>query len=215
MPIRDSAEIIETDQVLDVCVVEDDRHASQVIIDTLATVSIGARLITRPSQLFALLPSITVRCLVVDLRLPEMSGIQLVRRVRDKFGPIPAIMVSGFATPRVVVDALRAGVHDFLGKPVDPQELIDAVQGTLRLRDRAAATQATGEASHLDALTPLELEILRHVSDGLASKEIAVKLGRSKRTIDYHRATILKRSGARSMTTLVHELARRNRAPEA
>ncbi|TAJ25173.1 MAG: response regulator transcription factor [Planctomycetota bacterium] len=210
MPSLLSAASAEGVERLDVCVVEDDPHSSQVISDTLGTVGITVRLLTRPSQLFELLRSISVRCLVVDMRLPEMSGIQLVRRVRNQCCTIPAIMISGFATPRVVVDALRAGVHDFLEKPVDPQALIDAVQEALRLHDQAAATHTPGEPSLLDALTPLELEILRHVSSGLASKEIAVKLGRSKRTIDYHRATILKRSGARSVASLIGELARRS-----
>ncbi|TAJ18932.1 MAG: response regulator [Planctomycetota bacterium] len=205
----------ESAQSFDVCVVEDDAHASQLIVEALATVSLRVRQLSRPSELFALLRSSSVRCVVVDLRLPEMNGIQLVRRVRDQCCMIPAIMVSGFATPRVVVDALRAGIHDFLAKPIDPQELIDAVQEALRLQSNASSARTPGETNVLDSLTPLELEILRHVSGGLASKEIAAKLGRSKRTIDYHRATILRRSGARSMASLVGELARRGSAPSA
>lgn len=209
MPTPSSVAHAGNAQILDVCVVEDDLHSAQLIMDTVATVQLAARQVARPSQLFELLRSVSIRCLVVDLRLPEMSGIQLVRRVRDQFCSIPSIMVSGFATPRVVVDALRAGVHDFLEKPLDPQALLDAVQEALRLHDQAQNTNANGKSGPLEPLTPLELEILRHVASGLSSKEIAVKLGRSKRTIDYHRAMILRRSGVKSMSTLVSELARR------
>lgn len=205
----------ELTRIPDVCVVEDDPHAAQMIVDALATVGLAARRLARPSQLFELLHVMSVRCLVVDLRLPEMSGIQLVRRVRDQFCAIPTIMVSGFATPRVVVDALRAGVHEFLEKPVEPQVLLDAVQDALRLHEQARSVSSGQGTSLLDPLTPLELEILRHVANGLASKEIAVKLGRSKRTIDYHRATILRRSGANSMAALISELARRTAAPRS
>jgi two-component system, LuxR family, response regulator FixJ len=147
-------------------------------------------------------------CLLTDLRLPEMDGIALFRHL-VRIGTEPAVVViTGHGDIPMAVAALKEGVVDFVEKPFDPGMLLDSVCDASR---RAAANQkrkavAADIETRRSALTPRESEVLMLMMDGHLNKVIAAKLEMSVRTTEHHRARILEKMGARSLSQLIKML---------
>lgn len=145
-------------------------------------------------------------CLVTDLRMPLISGIELVETLRARGIAMPAIVISAHGDIKQAVRALKCGATDFLEKPFDDQDLLDAVHAALKLAAKqAAASLPVGEptARPPGAISPREVEVLRLVTDGCANKVIARQLGISARTVEVHRAHIMQKLGASSVAELV------------
>ena len=144
-------------------------------------------------------------CLVVDVRLPGMSGLDLQDRLRRLGGSLPVIVVTGHGDVQMAVRAMRAGALDFIEKPFHDQQLLDRVHEALERSARAH--DDTGEHEQLRgryaSLTEREREILGYVVDGRANKRIADELGLSIRTVETHRARIMSKLGATSLSHLV------------
>jgi two-component system, LuxR family, response regulator FixJ len=144
-------------------------------------------------------------CLLTDLRLPEMDGIALFRHL-VRLGTEPAVVViTGHGDIPMAVAALKEGVVDFVEKPFDPGMLLDSVR---EASQRAAANQerkvvATDIETRRSALSPRETEVLTLLMEGLLNKVIAAKLEMSIRTAEHHRARILEKMGARSLSQLI------------
>lgn len=143
-------------------------------------------------------------CLVLDVRLPGMSGFELQKQLQ-KQRRIPAIVfITGHGDIPMAVEAMRSGAVDFLQKPFKEQQLLDSVQKALTLGRRLRKARETSEsvAARTACLTPRENEVLARLLKGLRTKDIATELGRATKTIEEHRANIMHKMHASTITEL-------------
>ena len=144
-------------------------------------------------------------CLVLDVRLPGLSGLDLQKRIADAGIAIPIIFITGHGDIPMTVRAMKAGAVEFLTKPFRDQDLLDAIQQALE-RDRIAREQRAEIEElrgRLDSLTPREREVMGLVVAGLLNKQIAGELGTSETTIKIHRHQVMEKMGAGSLAELV------------
>ena len=144
-------------------------------------------------------------CLVLDVRMPGMSGLELQEELNRRGAIIPVIFISGHADVPMAVEAIQHGAFDFLQKPFSDQDLIDRIQRALAADagNRQALSQLDELRKRYASLTPREQEVLVLVTDGRANKVMAGDLGLSQRTIEIHRARVMEKMGARSVAQLV------------
>jgi FixJ family two-component response regulator len=146
-------------------------------------------------------------CLIVDVRMPGMSGIELQDALRARGEKLPVIIITGHGDIAMAVRAMKAGAADFIEKPFHDQTLLDAVHRALeRSNDAPGAAADTDPAallSRLDTLTAREKEVMTLVVEGRPNKVVATRLGLSTRTVEVHRAKVMEKMGARSLAELV------------
>ncbi|MGP4045392.1 response regulator transcription factor [Streptomyces sp. 2A115] len=149
-------------------------------------------------------------CLVLDVRMPELSGFDVQELLNETGAPLPVVFVSAHGDIRMSVRALQGGAVDFLEKPYDPQHLLDVVQNARRTaRERfARETRQAGLRAKLESLTAREREVLALSVEGVPNKQIAGRLGISTKTVDVHRARIREKTEAESMAALVRDVLR-------
>ena len=144
-------------------------------------------------------------CLVLDVRMPGMSGIELQETLNRQGAVIPVIFITGHGDVPMAVEAMQAGAFDFLQKPFRDQDLIDRIQRALE-KDRASRSELNERGlirERLESLTPREREVLTLVTSGKPNKIMAADLGVSQRTIEIHRARVMEKMGASSLAQLV------------
>lgn len=147
----------------------------------------------------------TSNCVISDIRMPGMNGIELVRKLRNEGAPCPVILITGHGDVALAVEAMKAGAADFIEKPFDDAALLDAIRIALEARP---ATTAEGSArreaeARLAELSPRERDVLRGLVAGKINKVIAHELGISPRTVEVYRANLMAKTGARSMSELM------------
>jgi FixJ family two-component response regulator len=144
-------------------------------------------------------------CLVLDVRMPGMSGLELQQQLNLRGAVIPVIFITGHGDIPMAVEAMQQGAFDFLQKPFRDQDLIERIQRALE-RDRTSRADL-GQRDRIrerrDSLTPREREVLTLVTSGKANKVMAADLGLSQRTIEIHRARVMEKMGASSVAQLV------------
>lgn len=151
-------------------------------------------------------------CLVLDVRLPDVSGLEFQRDLATANFQIPIIFITGHADVPMTVRAMKAGAVEFLTKPFRGQELLDAIQDAIA-KDRVAwneRTQMEELRSRYDSLTPREKEVLRLVASGLLNKQVGAELGMSELTVKTHRGRVMQKMGAESLADLVRMSERLN-----
>jgi FixJ family two-component response regulator len=144
-------------------------------------------------------------CLILDVRLPGKSGLDLQRELAEKNISIPLIFLTAYGDIRMTVRAMKAGASEFLTKPFRDQDLLDAVQEALE-RDRSRRERQAEIAilrGRLESLTPREREVLPLVVSGLLNKQMAAEIGTTEATIKVHRGQLMKKMGAKSLPELV------------
>jgi len=147
-------------------------------------------------------------CVILDIRMPGMSGLELQGHLRERDAAIPVIFVTGHGDVPMAVKAMKAGAVDFIQKPFRDQELIDRVHAALdqdKEQRRQDADRAKIEA-RIEALTTRETEVMGLVVDGKPNKEIAFDLGLSPRTVEIHRARVMNKMKAASLPDLVRKV---------
>lgn len=144
-------------------------------------------------------------CLVLDVRMPGMSGIELQHELNRRGAIIPVIFISGHGDIPMAVEAIQHGAFDFLQKPFRDQELIDRVQRALATdaENRGDLAKRDAIRDRFESLTPREREVLALVTQGKANKVMAGDLGVSQRTVEIHRARVMEKMGAGSLAQLV------------
>ena len=149
-------------------------------------------------------------CLVLDVRLPDLSGLELHRQLLRRGLAIPTVFITGHGDVPMSVQAMKAGAVEFLTKPFRDQQLLDAIQQALD-RDRVERTQRAEQAElqrRFESLTPRERSIMRLVLTGLLNKQIATRLGTAEITVKVRRARIMEKMQAQSLVDLARIAAR-------
>jgi two-component system CheB/CheR fusion protein len=143
-------------------------------------------------------------CLLIDANLPGMTGMELLQRLSDNGHRTPAVMITGKADVTMAVQAMKAGASDFIEKPISREELLTCVERALEHSQDASKLVAWREAAagHFEGLTDRQRQIMEMVLAGHPSKNIAADLGISQRTVENHRAAIMKRTGVKSLPAL-------------
>ena len=144
-------------------------------------------------------------CLVLDVRIPGMSGLELQEKLRERGYDIPVIIVSGYGDVPMDVRAMKAGAVDFLEKPVSDQVLLDYIQKGIErdIQNKANREQNKELVERKATLTRRENEVMKYVVSGFSSREIAEKLNVSFKTVEAHRAKIMKKMQAKSVPKLI------------
>ncbi|SDE66825.1 response regulator transcription factor [Ruegeria marina] len=189
-----------------VYLVDDDAAVRDALSLLLSTVGIDARAFPGPEDFLLALPRLDPGCLILDIRMPAISGLKLQERLNARGLTWPTVVISGHGDIEACRKAFRNGAIDFLSKPVDEQDLIDAIQRGQAALDRAAAADAARRETMalIGGLTPREREVLSLVARGFATRDIAGALDVSPRTVESHRAAI----GAKLGTTSPAEMTR-------
>jgi two-component system response regulator FixJ len=144
-------------------------------------------------------------CLVLDVRMPGMSGLELQQELNLRGAVIPVVFITGHGDIPMAVEAMQHGAHDFLQKPFRDEDLIERVRRALAkdAKARAALEEHKTIREHLESLTPREREVLALMARGKPNKIMAHELGVSQRTVEIHRARVMEKSGASSLAELV------------
>lgn len=188
-----------------VFVVDDDAAVRAALRALFRSIHLPVQTFESAEQFLAAVPGGAVGCVVLDVRMPGMSGLDLQAHLVRQGSRLPIIVISAHADVPMAVRAMKLGAIEFLEKPINEQELLDRVQACLRQASQARQQAASSDAvlSRLQSLTAREREILAHVVAGKPSKAIAAKLGISARTVDVHRARLLEKLGVGSTAELV------------
>jgi len=188
-----------------VFVIDDDQLTRGALSSLFRSVGLSVKVFASATELLEYpLPSVP-SCLVLDVRLPRVSGFDLQAELGRLGVSLPIIFVTGFGDITMSVKAMKAGAVDFLTKPFRDQDMLDAVTGALerdrkRLREeRSNSDMRAGFAS----LTPRERQVMSLVTAGLMNKEVAARIGISEMTVKIHRGHVMRKMGTKSLADLV------------
>lgn len=186
-------------------VLDDDQAVREGLEFLIQTVGLHVRTYATPIEFFAEFDPETVGCLILDIRMPIMGGLQVQVELKNRGMDIPIIIMTGHGDVELCRRAFLNGAAEFLLKPIDEQALLDALQKAVRqhiqTREKLATTQQAREL--LDKLSPREKEVLEGMLEGLSSKQVAKDLGLSPRTVETHRAHIMEKLEVSSLAQLI------------
>jgi two-component system response regulator FixJ len=186
-------------------VIDDDEAVRQSLDFLLRTAGFTVRTFESAKAFLEIMPQLRSGCIITDVRMPNISGIDLLRRVRELGVDIPVIMITGHGDISLAVEAMKIGAADFLEKPFDDDQLLAALRSTLS-RDAGKAERKAELAEIHDKLATLsnrERQVLEGLVAGSANKTIAFDLGISPRTVEIYRANLMTKMAAKSLSDLV------------
>lgn len=186
-------------------VVDDDGAIRDALVLLLEAVGHTARAHADAVAFLQALDPIEPGCVLADVRMPGLSGLDLLRHLRERRVDLPVIIITGHADVAMAVQALKAGAADFIEKPFDEDVLLAAVERALDCGARAFRERRQVEdiVARADTLTPREREVMDLVVQGLPNKAVAVELSISARTVEIHRSRVMEKMGAASLSDLV------------
>lgn len=190
-----------------VAIVDDDAAVRAALDSLFRSMGFATRVFATPAELLAATLPEGPACLVLDVRLPGISGLDLQDRLA-RVGPgLPIVFMTGHGDIPMTVRAMKAGAVDFLAKPFRDQDMLDAVAAAIA-RDRARRAEASaldGLRSRYETLTAREREVMGHVVRGLMNKQVAGELGLSEITVKIHRGSVMRKMGVRTLADLVRQ----------
>jgi FixJ family two-component response regulator len=186
-------------------VVDDDEGVRNSLRFLLKSVGLETRALASAAEFLDSYRPEQPGCLLLDVRMPGMSGLELQQQLNLRGAVIPVIFITGHGDIPMAVEAMQHGAFDFLQKPFRDQDLIDRIQRALErdTRNRAALVQHARIRERFASLTPREREVLALMARGKPNKVMAAELGVSQRTVEIHRARVMEKSGAASLAQLV------------
>jgi FixJ family two-component response regulator len=186
-------------------VVDDDDGMRSALGTLLGTVGYKTALFALPSQFLARFKADEPGCLILDIRMPEMSGLEVQQQLNRAGAMLPVIFITGHGDVPMAVQAMKEGAFQFIQKPFRDQELLDHINHALQFdRDNRKDLAARAEVQRrVETLTPREKQVMDLVVEGQANKVMAIDLGLSERTVEIHRAKVMEKMGARSVAHLV------------
>lgn len=188
-----------------VFVIDDEAAVRDAIGLLIRSVGMKCEAFASADEFLARYDSAVPGCLVLDIRLPGMSGLQLQDRLNERAVSLPIIMITGHGTIQMAVRAVKAGAFDFLEKPFRDQDLLDRVQQAIRfdIASREKHLLKSQMVRLMASLTSREREVLDLVIEGYSNKVIASRLGLSHKTIEYHRSKMMEKLQVGSIPELV------------
>ena len=186
-------------------IVDDDQSVRDALSSLFRSVGYKVQLHGSTAEFIALKRSDGNSCLVLDIRLPGVSGLDLQTHLNREQIPIPVIFMTGHGDIPMSVRAMKAGAIDFLAKPFRDQDMLDAVANALEAdkKRRASDGSMAGIRAAYETLTSREREVMGFVTAGLMNKQVAGNLGLSEITVKIHRASVMKKMGCQSLADLV------------
>jgi two-component system response regulator FixJ len=182
------------DKNIFVHVIDDDEAARDSLAFLLGTAKINVKTYDSASEFLKVAANVTSGCVITDVRMPDISGIDLLRRLKELRVGLPVIVITGHADVQLAVKAMKIGAADFLEKPFDEDVLLATVRSALNRQD---------SEDRLASLSKRERDVLEGLVAGLANKQIAFDLKISPRTIEIYRANLMTKMQAASLSDLV------------
>ncbi|MDP3340208.1 response regulator transcription factor [Frigidibacter sp.] len=192
-----------------VAIVDDDPGVRSALDSLFRSIGLATRLFAAPADLLAAELPLGPGCLVLDVRLPGISGLDFQDQLARQGTPRPVVFMTGHGDIPMTVRAMKAGAVDFIAKPFRDQDMLDAVAAAIDL-DRTRRSESADLANlraRYDTLTPREREVMAHVVTGLMNKQVAGIIGLSEITVKIHRGTMMRKMGTRTLADLVRQAA--------
>lgn len=185
-------------------IIDDDPAMRDSLAFLLDVNGYSTRAYATASEFFAHVQSVVPDCVISDIRMPGMSGLELVRKLKINRVPCPVIAITGHGDVALAVEAMKAGAADFIEKPFDDDALLSAVRTALAMKPGEHPDAARDDAAaRLTTLSPRERDVLQGLASGKINKVIAHDLGISPRTVEVYRANLMAKTGVRSISELM------------
>lgn len=186
-------------------VVDDDQAVRDSLEFLLESAGLPTRTYASATEFLNAAPSLGAGCVLTDVRMPDIDGLTLQKRLAEIGFYLPVIIMTGHGDIPIAVEALKSGATDFLEKPFDDDHLLTVLRGALLSSEKAQAAASTRVhiTARLDTLTPRERDVLIRLVDGQPNKQIAQELGTSPRTVEVQRARVMEKMAAKSLPDLV------------
>lgn len=184
-------------------IVDDEESVRKSLAFLLSVEGFAVRVHASATAFLEIAPTVRNGCLVTDLRMPDIDGVELLRRLRAGGNRIPALVITGHGDVPMAVAAMKAGAFDFIEKPFEDQVLIDSIRRAAEEISNDANDDQRAIDARLATLTGREREVLSGIVAGLPNKTIGYDLDISPRTVEVHRANIMSKMDARNLADLV------------
>jgi two-component system, LuxR family, response regulator FixJ len=187
-----------------VYIVDDDESVRKSLAQLIDAVGYNVKVFSCAQEFLDSYDSSEPGCLVLDIRMPGMSGLGLQEKLAECRDIVPIIFITGHGDVDTATEAFKGGAVDFFEKPFSDQKLLDSINNAIEtsLKSHSNQVEVTDIQERIDALTPRECEILAGVVDGKTNKMIALELDISPKTVDFHRGNILEKMGVNSAVQL-------------
>lgn len=184
-------------------IVDDDEAVRQSLAFLLGSAGLTVRVYESATAFLASLSAVRKGCIVTDVRMPDMSGIELLQQLRSKACNLPAIVITGHGDVPLAVEAMKAGAVDFIEKPFDQEAILNAVRSALNRDTSEHGGDGAAVVARLATLSERERQVLEGLVAGHPNKTIAHDLGISPRTVEVYRANLMTKMAARSLSELI------------
>lgn len=184
-------------------IVDDDEAVRQSLAFLLGSAGLTVRVYESATAFLASLSAVRKGCIVTDVRMPDMSGIELLQQLRSKACNLPAIVITGHGDVPLAVEAMKAGAVDFIEKPFDQEAILNAVRSALNRDTSEHGGDGAAVVARLATLSERERQVLEGLVAGHPNKTIAHDLAISPRTVEVYRANLMTKMAARSLSELI------------
>lgn len=191
-----------------IALVEDDEAILRSLSMLLEGRGVTVRSYFSAEQFLAAVDEDAVECVVTDIRMPGMTGLELQKELKRREPATPVILITGHGDIRMAVRALKEGAFDFIEKPFDDEHLLESIALAIesRRRQRVEQDERAGIEARVAELSPRQVEVMYLVGEGFSNKEIALKLNISPRTVENYRAWVMEKMGATNLADLVRKV---------